>query len=262
MGAVRLLPGTTFSNTIERGEYDSESRAVMTLPELERWLTLQIAGVYHLTTHSALGQSPLRAWQESTKKLKQPIRLPADAQEFFLDFLPAEARLIRKDGIHFHSIRYWSSVLSPWAGRLQRPVRVAFDPRNLSRVYLRDPNGQQYWAIPYADLGQPPIALWELEPARKRLREAGINAQTERQIFETILHQRRNVAGASDASRQRRKKERTPTAPSEPPHTPPRGESSCAANTEPLEPYPVEIWDPPIKCTPSSRLPTRGGAEY
>lgn len=173
MGAVRLLPGTTFSNTIERGEYDSESRAVMTLPELERWLTLQIAGVYHLTTHSALGQSPLRAWQESTKKLKQPIRLPADAQEFFLDFLPAEARLIRKDGIHFHSIRYWSSVLSPWAGRLQRPVRVAFDPRNLSRVYLRDPNGQQYWAIPYADLGQPPIALWELEAARKRLREAG-----------------------------------------------------------------------------------------
>jgi hypothetical protein len=45
MGAVHLLPGTTFSNVDQKGAYDSEKRALLTLPELERWLALQIAGV-------------------------------------------------------------------------------------------------------------------------------------------------------------------------------------------------------------------------
>ena len=57
MGAVHLLPGTTFSNVAEKGSYASEERARLTMPELERWLALQIAGVYHLSIHSALGRT-------------------------------------------------------------------------------------------------------------------------------------------------------------------------------------------------------------
>ncbi|WP_163317099.1 integrase catalytic domain-containing protein, partial [Enterobacter hormaechei] len=38
MGAVHLLPGTHFSNVLDRGDYDSEARAVMTMRELETWL--------------------------------------------------------------------------------------------------------------------------------------------------------------------------------------------------------------------------------
>ena len=243
LGAGQGLPGATFSNVEQRREYDSEANAVMTLPELERWLALQIAGVYHLTPHSALRRSPLSVWQESVQHLKHPLRLPTDPEEFYLDFLPAERRLIRKDGIHLHSIRYWSSVLSPWAGRLERPLLVAFDPRNLSRVFVRDPDGR-HWAVPYADLGQPPIALWELDAARKRLREAGINAQTEKQIFENILQQRQLVAAASSQSKQRRKKERTPPVPPKASKPMPKPAESKA---EELKPYPVEIWDPKIK---------------
>ena len=35
MGAVHLIPGTTFSSTSEKGSYDSEGHAALTLPELE-----------------------------------------------------------------------------------------------------------------------------------------------------------------------------------------------------------------------------------
>ncbi|MCO6392396.1 DDE-type integrase/transposase/recombinase [Aliihoeflea aestuarii] len=38
MGAVHLLPGTTFSNVKIRGGYDSEGRARLTLRELEKWI--------------------------------------------------------------------------------------------------------------------------------------------------------------------------------------------------------------------------------
>jgi putative transposase len=45
-GTVHLLPGTTFSNVAEKGAYPSEKASVLTLVELERWLALQVGGVY------------------------------------------------------------------------------------------------------------------------------------------------------------------------------------------------------------------------
>jgi len=77
MGAVHLLPGTTFSSTKERGEYDSARHAVMTVSELELWLTLQITGVYHYTFHSGLGGKPIDIWKErfDPRCLRYPARL-------------------------------------------------------------------------------------------------------------------------------------------------------------------------------------------
>ena len=37
MQLIHQLPGTTFSNLTERGIYDAEGRAVLTLAELEKW---------------------------------------------------------------------------------------------------------------------------------------------------------------------------------------------------------------------------------
>ena len=146
MGAVHLLPGTTFSSVSDKGSYASEERATLTLAELERWLALQIAGVYHLSIHSALGKTPLAAWQEDAETTARP-RDPLDETEFFLSFLPAVPRQIRRDGIHFYNIRYWDNVLSPWAGRLKEPLLVKYDPRNLSRIYVQDPCGR-HWPVP------------------------------------------------------------------------------------------------------------------
>lgn len=41
------FPLLTFSNTVERGEYNSDAKAILTLSELEKWLTLVIVGQYH-----------------------------------------------------------------------------------------------------------------------------------------------------------------------------------------------------------------------
>src|SRR5271166_2629509 len=49
MGAVHLLPGTTFASVTKKGSYRPEKRASLTLLELERWLALEIVGVYHHT---------------------------------------------------------------------------------------------------------------------------------------------------------------------------------------------------------------------
>lgn len=46
MGAVHLLPGSTFSSIKNRGDYDSVAKSAMTLDELEHWLALEITR-YH-----------------------------------------------------------------------------------------------------------------------------------------------------------------------------------------------------------------------
>jgi putative transposase len=115
-----------------------------------------------------------------------PCRHPIDETEFFLNFLPAVPQQIRRDGIHFCNIRYWDNVLSPWAGRLKQPLLVKCDPRNLSRIYMQDPDGR-HWPIPYADLRQPPIALWEMEAARKQALQSGRSMNSEHAIFASIL---------------------------------------------------------------------------
>ena len=42
MQLIHQLPGTTFANLTERGSYDAEGRAVLTLAELEKWFTIAI----------------------------------------------------------------------------------------------------------------------------------------------------------------------------------------------------------------------------
>lgn len=62
------LPGTTFSNPDQRGDYDSENKAALTLRELERWLTLAV-GTYHGSVHNGLLQPPAARWAEAVARV-------------------------------------------------------------------------------------------------------------------------------------------------------------------------------------------------
>jgi putative transposase len=112
-----------------------------------------------------------------------------------LDFLPAEERLIRRDGIRMFNLHYWDNVLSPLAGRSAQRFIVKYDPRDLSRVYLRDEKGD-YWTIPYRDLGAPPITVWEHRNAVRKLRTDGLKSVDEKLILQTIAEQRALIAEA------------------------------------------------------------------
>jgi len=87
-------------------------------------------------------------------------------------------------------------VLSIWAGRLDRALRVSYDPRDLSRVFVRAPDGTR-WPIRFADLRRAPITLGEHRRARTALRERGLSLVDEQLIFETIESQRALVEDAT-----------------------------------------------------------------
>ena len=110
----------------------------MTLLELQRWLALQIAGVYHQTIHSSLGRPPIDVWKEKVNRMERPFCKPLNADQFFIEFLPDERRTLQRDGIRLFNIRYWDNILSPMVGRSKDPWLIKYDPRNLSRIYLKD----------------------------------------------------------------------------------------------------------------------------
>jgi len=203
MSAVHLLPGTTFSNVADLGDYDAAKHATMTLDELERWLALEVIR-YHDSVHSALKLPPRAAWREMLAARPAPIAHPADPAGFLLDFLPFEERRIRRDGVRLFDLRYWDDVLSPWAGRLRRRLRVKYDPRDLSRVFIEDPDGG-HWPVRTANLSRPRITLAELKLAQGALKARGQALVDEHLIFETVEQQRALVASASAATRSARR---------------------------------------------------------
>ncbi len=204
MGAVHLLPGSTSSNTIERGAYDSEAAAIMTMAELETWLVHQIAGVYHHSLHRALGKAPITAWTEAIAEAGRPVRTAPDEDRFYLDFLPFRKRSVQRGGVALFNVSYSDGVISTFLSKPRQLFTVRYDPRDMSQVYLRDPDGA-YWPIPYSDRRLPAVTLSEINAVRRQLLDAGHKRLTQNQVFEALDRQRELVEQAATKSKTARR---------------------------------------------------------
>ncbi|WP_334182239.1 Mu transposase C-terminal domain-containing protein [Novosphingobium sp.] len=196
MGAVHLLPGTTFSNVLEKGEYDADGRACMTMAELEAWLTAQIIGPYHAERHRSLGIPPSLAWDEAIARRPELMRLPLDPGCFLFDFLPCASRAVTPNGIELFNTHYWDDALPCWYTRHGQRMAVRWDPRDLSRVWLELPDGD-HLEVPYRDLRRPAITRWEQRQAVQAIRAKGLDARNEALIFAAVETQRAIISEAA-----------------------------------------------------------------
>ena len=242
MGEVQLLPGATFRSVAERGDYDSEGTSAMTMRELETWLAWQIPGVYHARKHSALGCPPLEAWAEGVRRLLTPPRDPADPYRFYLDFLPFEKRTIGRDGIRLFNVFYWNGALEAKIRGDGRKHVIKYDPRDLSRVYLAEPDGA-YLEVPYRDLRRPPVSLRELQQGAQLLRRQGDPVIDEEPLFRVIQQQRALVAAAQSKTQKARRQAQEQTVPRAVRRLAPAFPAPSPAEAETaVDPFPFEIW--------------------
>jgi putative transposase len=202
MGAVHLLPGTTQSNPSERGDYDSAKHSSLTLRELERFIALEITGQYHQAIHASLHRPPIAVWREHEGAT--PLRLPHDRMRFWISFLPEEERTLRPDGIHLFGLRYWSPALTADVGRTKDKLLVKYDPRDLSRVFVRRPTGN-FVEARYADITLPAITLREANAAKKALNAKGRREIDMQTIVRTAAAQRQLIERAASATRTARR---------------------------------------------------------
>ncbi len=214
---IHTLPGTTFSNPVARGEYDSEGKAALTLQELETWLATYITEVYHQRVHSGIGMSPLRKYEEGVfgSNGRPGCGLPGkilDEDRLRLDFMPFEERTVQQYGVVIDEIHYYHDVLRRWINavepgkaKLKRKFVFKRDPRDISTIWFYDPELNTYYPIPYRDLSHPPISIWELRKVRKILETEGKQDINEQLIFEAYGRMREIEQKAVTATKQIRK---------------------------------------------------------
>ncbi|MDF5077748.1 transposase family protein [Vibrio parahaemolyticus] len=199
------LPGTTFSNPDQRGDYDSENKAALTLRELERWLTLAV-GTYHGSVHNGLLQPPAARWAEAIARTGVPTVITRTTA-FLVDFLPIIRRTLTRTGFVIDHIHYYADALKPWIARRDRlpAFLIRRDPRDISRIWVLEPEGQHYLEIPYRTLSHPAVTLWEQRQALAKLRQQGREQVDESALFRMIGQMREIVSTAQKATRKARR---------------------------------------------------------
>lgn len=195
---IHNLQGSTFSNPKERGQYDSEGKAVFTIKEIEKWIAEFIVNFYHKTVHSEIGMTPEKKFEigilgnDETPGTGLPDIIDKEESERIrITLLPFVERTVQKDGISFEDIKYYSDVLRKYiriedANKKRKLFTIRFDPRDISKVYFYEPDLRTYFQIPYRNMGYPGVSIWEIREVKKYLKKEGLKSYDEDKIFQAL----------------------------------------------------------------------------
>jgi len=242
MGKVHFLPGATMSSVKDKGHYKSEQHAALSFSEFREWF-IREAEIYHKTTHSAMGYSPLYKWESHFKNKDGSFFYPPiidDHLRLLIDFMPVKKRVIGRAGIRLHNIDYYSSTLKRFD--IGTKCTVRYDPESLSKVWILPAGERSYIELGYADLRLPNTSLLEFKRLRAKLKDESERRVPAAEVFKLIEKNEALVNAAVARSKQARKmKERKKTRFTDPGH--PLNEKIAVS-------YPLESVDYSVKPEP------------
>jgi len=137
----------------------------LSLAELDRAIGAFIDGTYHVRPHSETGEVPPDTWRGRGLL----PRLPESLEDLdLLLVMHAQPRMVRRDGIRFHGLRYTSPTL---AGYVREAVTLRYDPRDLSEVRVFHRDRFLCRAVSEEHAGEA-VTLKDIEAARRAHRRA------------------------------------------------------------------------------------------
>lgn len=131
-----LLAGRTFSNPIERGDYDSVKLAAHTRDSLMRILTIHVVDIYHNTPHRGLkGETPANCWERLTSTVGT-LPYPSAIQRTAAFGIEVEREVTGK-GVLVCGIDYVCDFLREHHKRIaDEKARIRINPENLGWVMV------------------------------------------------------------------------------------------------------------------------------
>lgn len=168
------LPGTSFARLHQRGDYDPQKYAFLTLAEFKQIFEKWVVDVYSQTVHRSLGVTPWSKWQQGLKS--RSIELPPNISQFKKRIGLVSERRLRRDGIVLAGIRYVGEAL----GKMFRQfgggvdVRVLYDPEDLGEIQVWGPDDTDPVGVPALDQQYAKgLTEQQNESIREILREQG-----------------------------------------------------------------------------------------
>ena len=219
---IHTLPGTTFSNIKQKGEYASAKKAVVTLSAFQKWLGEYITGVYLKKIHSGIAMTPLDKWTQGIRGTKeQPgVGVPpiiAEREDACTLLLPTYERSIQRDGIRLDHIQYFSPALhvlfiEALTQKKYLKVKIKRDPRDISSIKVLDEFRKEWLVVPYRDIRHPSISLWKWQAAQVELKKSR-TPNSETTLFNTYRRMEEIVEQEKSNTRSaRRKRQRSADA--------------------------------------------------
>jgi putative transposase len=146
---TNLLPrlsGRSFSNVVQRGDYPSEERTVLSVHEFSKILVRWVVDVYHNTPHEGLtGETPLECWQRLSNEFGvRPVPCRRSRRTAFGVQLE---RMLSNKGIQILGVRYNSDLLMQYMrNETNRSLNVHWLAEDIGEVEVQ--LGRDWYTVP------------------------------------------------------------------------------------------------------------------
>lgn len=169
---LHRLDGTTFSNFLDKGDYDPEKHAVISF---NNWM-----GIKHVTLVDIIARrlnrrrrnTPLKLWTLGVTNY--PPALPRKLHDLRVLLGRIETRIITKYGIAFECLDYNSEELKFLRMDVgSMPIKFKYDPTDIAVIYVHDPRNERYLTVPALDQRYAKgLSLWQHQVIKRYAREA------------------------------------------------------------------------------------------
>lgn len=174
----------------DRDEYPAERRARLSFADLERCITLAVID-HNLQENAKRVKVPATEWERQARDLP---RFNDDPMRILLAFMPRTERRISPQGVSMFALDYyspWLGALVPQRDRLGK-LEVRYDPRDISHVYIRDPETREFRSVERRDGMLAPMTRWEHEVDRMHRRATNARSNVDKVAL------RRRIAGIAN----------------------------------------------------------------
>jgi putative transposase len=170
------MPGKSFSNILDKADYDPSKNAVISLEALVEIIDTWTVDVYHQEIqrgyeHTGPQRIPALSWKQGIEKA--PLRLPPTEDELSILLRMIDYKTVSKNGIEIFGLRYNDPGLSLVRRQLKgEKVEVRYDASDLSLIYVSDIENGIYIPVPALDRTYTKdLSLYQHRIIKKYLRD-------------------------------------------------------------------------------------------
>lgn len=156
------VPGTTFSDIFQKGDYNPAQHAVITLSTLRQIVRMWIADVYHQQVHRSLQTTPSKMWTSSIRS--EDIRLPDETTQLDVVMGRVESRTLTHKGIEFEGLFYNSPELTELRRKegANLMVEIRVNESDIGSIYVLSPKTSKAYSVPALNHDYAcGISLWQ-----------------------------------------------------------------------------------------------------
>lgn len=194
---IHRLPGTTFSNIWERGDYESENLACIGFKTLNALLYKWIVEIYHQEIHRGTGLPPALMWEKGERE--RLIEYPANPEQLWIITAHVAERTLFRYGIEINGLKYNCPELQSLYRRHGSNLKLTlkYQEDDISLIHAYDPDEKVYLKVPAID---QEYALGLTLDQHELIRQALRNEAKDYMDRTLILEKKRELQALIDAA--------------------------------------------------------------